>query len=122
MQIPPGIQQLLSNTRYGSINLSVYKWRHSSLHLIALRVRSTGDTGVHRLVGPDDGVWRAAFAHSSPVDHVVSWRAGDAGGAELGGIDSTAPTLRGHASDDVGDVDGVDPRHVATVFSPLGGI
>lgn len=103
---------------------SVYNWRPSSLHLIALRVRATGDTGVHadRLVGPDDGVRRAAFAHSSPVDHVVSWRAGDAGGAELAGIDSTAPTLRGHASDYVGDVDGVDPRHVATVFSSLRGI
>lgn len=93
------------------------------LHLIALCVRSTGDTGVHadRLIGPDDGVQRAAVTRSCPVDHVVSRWAGDAGGAVLSGIDGTAPTLRGHTSDHVGDVDGVDPRNITAVFSPLRG-
>lgn len=93
------------------------------LHLVSLCVRSTRDTGFHAdgLISPDDGVRRAALTHSCLVDHVVSRRAGDTGGAVLGQIEGTAATLRSHTSDHVGDVDGVDLRKVTAVFSPLRG-
>lgn len=93
------------------------------LHLISLCVGSTWNTGVHSdgLVGPDDGVRRAALTRSCPIDHVVSRRAGDTGGAVLGQFEGAAATLRRHASDHVGDVDGVDLRNVTAVFSPLRG-
>lgn len=93
------------------------------LHLVSLCVRSTWDAGVHSdgLIGPDDGVRRAALTRSCPVDHVVSRRAGYTGGAVLGQIEGAAATLRGHTSDHVGDVDGVDLGNVTAVFSPLRG-
>lgn len=90
-------------------------------YLISLCVRSTWETGVHSdgLLGPDDGVRQAALTLSCPVDHVVSRRAGDTGGAVLGQIEGTVATPRSHTSDHVGDVDGVDLRNVTAVLSPL---
>lgn len=91
-----------------------------SSYLVCLCVWSALNTShlSHRLIGPDEGVWRAAPTHSCPVDHVVSRWAGNTGGASLGGAQGAAATLWGHASEQVGDVDGVDLCNISTV-SPL---
>lgn len=92
-----------------------------SHYLVPLRVGSTLNTGglSDRLVGPDEGVQRAALTDSRPIDHVVTQWAGNAGGAGLSGAEGTAATLRGHASNNIGDVDGEDLCSISAVFSLL---
>lgn len=74
------------------------------------------------MIGPDEGVRRAALTHSCPTDHVVSGWAGDTGGASVsgaGGAQRTAAALRGHTPDHIGDVDGEDLRRIRAVFPLL---
>ena len=88
--------------------------------LVAGGVGSTGDTGLppHRLLGPDDGVGRAALTHARAVHHVVSGGAGHAGG-EGRRPRCTLATPGGHAVDGVGDEDRVDLGDVTRVVPLL---
>lgn len=90
----------------------------SSSYFVSSRVRSTLNTSVlsSRMLGPDEGVWRAALTLSRLIDHVVSRWAGNAGGADLGRAECTATTLRGYTSNHIGDVDGVDLCNIGAVL------
>lgn len=93
----------------------------SSRYLVSLRVGSARHAGrlSDGILGPDDAVWPAALALPRPAHHVVSRRAGNASRVAPGRAQGAAAALRGHASDHVGDVDGVDLCHVAAVPSHL---
>lgn len=95
----------------------------SSRYLVSLRVGSARHAGrLSGILGPDDAVWPAALALPRPAHHVVSRRAGNASRVAPGRAQGAAATLRGHASNHVGDVDGVDLCHVAAVPSHLAGV
>lgn len=104
-------------------------WTHSCaafgksffLHLVCRCVWPTPNTSSfpNWLISPNEGVWRALLTRSCPVDHVVSRWAENTGRAGLNRRQSTAATLRGHASDGVGDDDGVDLCSICAVVPLL---
>lgn len=104
-------------------------WTHSCaafgksffLHLVCRCAWPTPNTSSfpNWLISPNEGVWRALLTRSCPVDHVVSRWAENTGRPGLNRRQSTAATLRGHASDGVGDDDGVDLCNICAVVPLL---
>lgn len=84
-------------------------------------VRSTVNTSIlsYRLLRPDEGVWWAAFTHTSAIDHVVARRAGNTSRVCLRRPQGTVATLGGYTIEHIDDVDGVDLGNVGSVLFVL---
>lgn len=90
-------------------------------HLVALGPGLTGHTGfcAVRLVGFQDGVGGAEVAGSRISVNVVASGTRGTGGAHVRGFEGAGAAVGGHASYDVGDVDGVDLGNIVGVLSAL---
>lgn len=118
-----------STKKWNTKKCKMCTWTHSCaafgkgfvLHLVCLCVWPTPNTSSfpNWLTSPNEGVWRALLTRSCPIDHVVSRWAENTGRAGLNRRQSTAATLRGHASDGVGDDDGVDLCNICAVVPLL---
>lgn len=90
-------------------------------HLVVLGPWATGHTGLCtvRLVSFQDGVRGTEVAGSRISVNVMTSRTGGAGGAQVRGFQGTGTAVGGHATHDIGDIDGVDLGNVIGVLSAL---